>query len=302
MGILTSIKQILILFKLRIGVAMALTAGAGIVVMPGPAPSATHSFMLILAVLLSAGAAGGLNHYYDSDIDALMGRTKNRPFVTGQLPHSRLWLLLFALLVVVPVAAVWHYINPTAAIYVFMGAFFYGVVYTIWLKRRTWLNIVIGGLAGSFAILSGTAILYPEPTPLAMALAFVLFLWTPPHFWSLAIALKKDYVDAGIPMLPVIAGEAKAARIVLLNTILLALASLLPAFFGLGWVYLLGAVAGSAVFLFKSVLLVRNPTSDQAMINFRASLIQLALFLTAVYIEGSFFNMPVSNEIVATLL
>ncbi|MEO5330892.1 MAG: heme o synthase [Magnetococcus sp. YQC-5] len=291
MGILFSIKQILILFKLRIGAAMAITAGAGIVVMPGPAPTLEQSALLILAVLLSAGAAGGLNHYHDHDIDAKMGRTMNRPFVTGALPHSPLWLLLFAALVVLPVAAVWYYINPTAAIYVFMGAFFYGVVYTIWLKRRTWLNIVIGGLAGSFAILSGTAILHPEPTPMAMALAFVLFLWTPPHFWSLAIALKKDYVDAGIPMLPVIAGESKAARIVLFNTSLLALASLLPAFLGLGWVYLLGALAGSAIFLLKSILLVRNPTSTQAMINFHASLIQLALFLTAIYIEGLGFGV-----------
>ncbi|MEO5379056.1 MAG: heme o synthase [Magnetococcus sp. DMHC-6] len=284
------IKQILILFKLRIGFAMALTAGAGIVIMPGPSPSAFHSFLLIMAVLLSAGAAGGLNHYHDYDIDAVMGRTKNRPFVTGTLPHSPLWLLLFAALLVGPVAAVWHYINPTAAIYVFMGAFFYGVVYTIWLKRRTWLNIVIGGLAGSFAILSGTAIMHPEPTPLAMALAFVLFLWTPPHFWSLAIALKTEYQSANIPMLPVVAGVDRAARVVFFNTFLLAAASLLPAFLGLGWVYLIGAMVGSWIFLFKSMLLVCHTSSDQAMINFRASLMQLGLFLMALYIEGFFYD------------
>ncbi|MBF0340173.1 MAG: protoheme IX farnesyltransferase [Magnetococcales bacterium] len=295
------IKQILILFKLRIGVAMALTAGAGIVAMPGSAPSAGEVSLLILAVLLSAGAAGGLNHYHDYDIDALMGRTRNRPFVTGALPRSPLWLLFFAVLVVVPVGLVWRYINPVAAIHVFMGAFFYGVVYTIWLKRRTWLNIVIGGLAGSFAILSGTAILHPEPTPLALSLAFILFLWTPPHFWSLAIALKKDYVAAGIPMLPVIAGEERAARVVLFNTVLLALASLLPAFLGMGWIYLLGALAGSTIFLAKSFLLVRNPTSDQAMINFRASLIQLALFLTAVYLEGTLFVIPTATAALQVL-
>ncbi|MBF0628516.1 MAG: protoheme IX farnesyltransferase [Magnetococcales bacterium] len=296
------IRQILILFKLRIGVAMALTAGAGIIAMPGHSPTIEQSALLILAVLLSAGAAGGLNHYHDFDIDARMARTRHRPFVTGTLPRSPWWLFFFALLVVVPVALVWHYINPVAAFHVFMGAFFYGVVYTIWLKRRTWLNIVIGGLAGSFAILSGTAILHPEPTPLAMALAFILFLWTPPHFWSLAIALKKDYVEAGIPMLPVVAGEAHAARVVLFNTILLALASLLPAFFGFGWVYLLGAMAGSAFFLVKSILLVRNPTTAQAMINFRASLIQLVLFLTAVYMEGSLFQAaPTGSGLVALL-
>ncbi|MBF0180534.1 MAG: protoheme IX farnesyltransferase [Magnetococcales bacterium] len=287
MSILTTTKAILTLFKLRIGVAMAATAGAGIAVMPGPGPTWTDTGLLILAVLLSAGAAGGLNHYHDHDIDSLMGRTSNRPFVTGILPHSRLWLVLFAALVVLPVWAVWRLINPTAAIYVFMGAFFYGVVYTIWLKRRTWLNIVIGGLAGSFAILAGTAILHPEPTPLAMALAFVLFLWTPPHFWSLAIALKKDYVAAGIPMLPVVAGETKAARFVLFNTVLLALASLLPAFLGLGWIYLACAVAGGVFFLIRSVSLLHDPAPGQAMSNFHASLVQLALFLTGLYLEGA---------------
>ncbi|MBF0213637.1 MAG: protoheme IX farnesyltransferase [Magnetococcales bacterium] len=301
MAILSLIKQTLVLFKLRIGVAMAMTAGAGIVAMPGPAPSAAQSALLILAVLLSAGAAGGLNHYHDYDIDALMERTRTRPFVSGGLTRSPWWLLLFALLVAVPVALVWRFINPVAAFHVFMGAFFYGVVYTIWLKRRSWLNIVIGGLAGSFAILSGTAILHPEPTPLALSLAFILFLWTPPHFWSLAIALKKDYVEARVPMLPVIAGEARAARIVLFNTVLLALASLLPAFFGMGWIYLVGAVTGSAVFLAKSVLLVRNPTTVQAMSNFRASLIQLALFLAAVYIEGSFQSQDSASVLVALL-
>ncbi|MEO5340039.1 MAG: heme o synthase [Magnetococcus sp. MYC-9] len=290
MGILSRSKSILTLFKLRIGVAMAVTAGAGVVIMPGPAPSFAQTGLLILAVLLSAGAAGGLNHYYDADMDRLMERTRNRPFVTGALSHSPLWLLFFAALCLLPVAAVWQVIHPTAAIYVFMGAFFYGVVYTIWLKRRTWLNIVIGGLAGSFAILSGTAILHPEPTPLAMALAFAMFLWTPPHFWSLAIAMRQDYRDAGVPMLPVIVGEARAARIILFNTALLAAASLLPAFLGLGWVYLAGALLGSGFFLFKSMLLVKNPTSLQAMSNFRASLIQLALFLAAIYLEGSFFS------------
>ncbi|MBF0271968.1 MAG: protoheme IX farnesyltransferase [Magnetococcales bacterium] len=299
---LSSLRQILVLFKLRIGVAMAMTAGAGILAMPGPAPAAGQITLLILAVLLSAGAAGGLNHYHDYDIDRLMDRTRNRPFVTGALRRSPFWLLFFALLLLVPVALVWHYINPVAAIHVFMGAFFYGVVYTVWLKRRTWLNIVIGGLAGSFAILSGTAILHPQPTPLALSLAFILFLWTPPHFWSLAIALKKDYLDAGIPMLPVVAGEARAARTVFFNTVLLALASLLPLFFGMGWIYLVGALMGSTVFLMKSWLLVRHPTSDQAMISFRASLIQLALFLTAIYIEGGFFQTPPAKGVLVALL
>ena len=186
------VKQILVLFKLRIGVAMMVTTGMGVAATPGVAPSFGQMILLLVAVLLAAGAAGGLNHYYDADIDAKMKRTKNRPFVTGALTRSPRWLLLFAALLIIPVISVGYYINHLAALFVFLGAFFYGVVYTVWLKRRTWMNIVIGGLAGSFAVLAGTAAVNPELNPLALSLAFIMFLWTPPHFWSLAIAIKDD--------------------------------------------------------------------------------------------------------------
>ena len=283
-------RQILILFKLRIGVAMMVTTGMGIAATPGPSPSLDAMVLLLLAVLLAAGAAGGLNHYHDFDIDALMTRTKNRPFVTGRLVHSPLWLLFFALLLVVPVLAVGYIINPMSALFVFLGAFFYGVVYTVWLKRRTWLNIVIGGLAGSFAVLAGTAAVDPRLNPLALSLAFILFLWTPPHFWSLAIALKEEYQAAGIPMLPVVAGSAGAAQAVLANTTLLVMASILPVFFGLGWVYLLGTLLGGGFFLYRAILLVRNPVTLAAMGSFRASLVQLGLLLTSASLDGLFFR------------
>ena len=280
------VKQILVLLKLRIGVAMVLTAGMGMAVTAGVMPGVGQTVLLLTAILLSAGAAGGLNHYHDHDIDARMARTNNRPFVTGALPYSRWWLLFFALLLVVPVALVGHHINLIAALYVFLGAFFYGVVYTIWLKRRTWLNIVIGGLAGSFAVLAGTAAVDPTLTPLAASLAFVLFLWTPSHFWSLAIALKADYMAARVPMLPVVVGEWRAARVVLANTALLLAASLLPFFLGLGWVYLAGALAGGLFFLFKTWLLTRDPSPVPAMASFRASLVQLFLLLLAASVDG----------------
>ncbi len=286
---LSQVKQILVLLKLRIGVAMVLTAGMGMAVSAGAgtaSPSLGQVLLLMLAILLSAGAAGGLNHYFDRDIDMRMERTRNRPFVTGALPYTRWWLLFLAVLLAVPVMAVWRFINPVAALYVFLGAFFYGVVYTVWLKRRTWMNIVIGGLAGSFAVLAGTATVDPALTPLALALAFVLFLWTPPHFWSLAIALKRDYDAAGIPMLPVVAGESRAARAVLFNTALLVLASILPFHFGLGWVYLAGAMLGGGYFLYKSLQLTRDPTPVPAMASFRASLVQLALLLGAASLDG----------------
>ena len=184
------------------------------------------------------------------------------------------------------VAAAWLVLNAAAALYVFLGAFFYGVVYTLWLKRRTALNIVIGGLAGSFAVLAGAAAIDPNLGPLPVLLALVLFLWTPPHFWSLAIANKTDYADAGVPMLPVVVGTERAARIVLGSTVALFVASLLPLGFGAGPVYAVGALVGGLHFVHKSWLLVRQPSRSTAMGSFFASLIQLSLLLVAACIDA----------------
>ena len=152
--------------------------------------------------------------------------------------------------------------NVAAGIHVFLGAFTYGVVYTVWLKRRTWWNIVVGGLAGSFAVLAGAAAVSPLPNPDALALAVVLFLWTPPHFWSLAIACREDYAAAGVPMLPVVVGDARAARAILASAALLVAASLVPAFFGLGWIYFAFAAAGGGAseFRYSNELPNRLPT------------------------------------------
>ena len=279
-------KQILILLKLRIGLAMVLTSGVGMAVASGQSLTVAQTLLLLTAVLLSAGAAGALNHYYDYDIDAKMLRTNNRPFVTGRLSRHPAWFLFFAVLIIVPVTLVARFINPVAASHVFLGAFFYGIVYTVWLKRRTWLNIVIGGLAGSFAVLAGATAVNPVISPLAAALAFVLFLWTPSHFWSLAIALKEDYSAAKIPMLPVVVGESRAAWIVFANTVLLVSASVLPFYYGLGWIYLLGCMVGGGLFLFKSLQLAKNPNHNSAMASFYASLVQLGLLLAVAFLDS----------------
>jgi protoheme IX farnesyltransferase len=177
--------------------------------------------------------------------------------------------------------------NVPAAIHVFLGAFTYGVVYTVWLKRRTWWNIVVGGLAGSFAVLAGAAAVSPVPGPEAFALAVVLFLWTPPHFWSLAIACRADYAAAGVPMLPVVVGDARAARAILAGAVLLVAASLVPAAFGLGWIYLAAAAAGGAFFLRKCVALVRQPGRETARTAFLASLLQLSAVLTGAMLDAA---------------
>ena len=183
-------------------------------------------------------------------------------------------------------ASAWLVLNPIAALYTFLGAFFYGVVYTLWLKRRTRYNIVIGGLAGSFAVLAGAAAIDPSIGPLAASLALLLFLWTPPHFWALAIANPADYAAAGVPMLPVVVGVERAARVVLYSTIALVAASLLPGFLGAGPVYLVGAIAGGAHFLHRSWRLAQAPSRATAMAAFFASLVQLSLVLAAAVLDS----------------
>ena len=280
------LRLVLGVFKLRIGVMIMITALAGLAVTPGPSLTATQCLVLALAVLLSSGSAGAFNQYYEYESDRRMARTRNRAFATGALAHSPLWLWVIAALLAGSVAATWIVVNVVSALFVFLGAFFYAVVYTVWLKRRSWLNIVIGGLAGSFAVLAGAAAVDPALGALGLLLALVLFLWTPPHFWSLAIANQNDYAAAGVPMLPVVVGPQRAARVVLASTLALVAASLLPAWFGAGPVYLAGALAGGAFFVYKAWLLARAPSRATALGSFFGSLVQLGLLLLAASIDG----------------
>jgi heme o synthase len=275
------------LFKLRIGIVIAATAIGGMAVQPGAAIPMWRGTILALAVLACSAAAGAFNQYYEYESDRRMTRTRGRPFVTGALARSPRWLALIVAMIALGVAAAWLAVNPYAALYTFLGAFFYAVVYTVWLKRRTWLNIVVGGLAGSFAVLAGAAAVSPALTLEALMLALVLFLWTPPHFWSLAIAYRADYEAAGVPMLPVVKGEAKAARMVFHHTVVLVAASLLPLLYSAGWIYGIGAVTGGAWFLRQSARLARAPGRATAMASFHASLAQLTLLLAAAMIENA---------------
>lgn len=281
-----TLRHLLSVFKLRIGVAIMLCALAGIAVTPGPGPAAWQVVVLALAVLLSSASAGAFNQYVERDLDAQMKRTRRRPFVTGEFRPGAAWLAAIGLLLAVSVAAAALAANLAAAAHVFLGAFVYGVVYTVWLKRRSWTNIVVGGLAGSFAVLAGAAAVDPGLAPAPIILAVVLFLWTPPHFWSLATALHKDYAEAGVPMLPVVVGDRAAAWAILGHTIVLSLLSLLPVAFGLGWIYLMGAMVGGGYFVWRSVELVREPGPPRAMANFFASLLQLTLLLSAAILDA----------------
>lgn len=274
-------RLVLGLFKLRIGFVIMITAVAGFAVTPEAGPGGFRLVVLALAVLIASASAGAFNQYVEYDTDRLMQRTRGRAFATGELRHTPAWLALIAILLAGSVAAAWYATNALAALYVFLGAFFYAVVYTVWLKRRTWLNIVVGGLAGSFAVLAGAAAANPQLGAVPLLLAFVLFLWTPPHFWSLAIANSADYTTAGVPMLPVVVGNARAAQIVFAGTFALVGVSLLPVFFGAGPIYLAGAVTGGAYFIHKAWQLARAPGRMTAMHSFHASLAQLSLLLLA---------------------
>ena len=273
-------------FKVRIGTAIMLTALAGVAVAPGPAPEAWQIVVLALAVLLSSASAGAFNMFMERDIDARMNRTRGRPFVTGQFTANGYWLAGIGLLLATAITAAALATNAIAAFYVFLGAFVYGVVYTVWLKRRTWMNIVVGGLAGSFAVLAGAAAVDPGLAPAPVILAVVLFLWTPPHFWSLAFKYRDDYAKVGVPMLPVVVHKQTAAYIILGHTVLLAGLSLLPFMYGLGWIYLLGAATGGAWFVWTSIGLARHPSPETAMTNFHASLLQLSLLLIAAILDA----------------
>lgn len=279
-------RDVLGLFKLRIGFMIMITALVGAAVTQGPTLGWKKLLVLAFAVLVSSASAGAFNQYYERDIDHLMARTRGRAFVTGSLPDTPAWLLLMAVMLAASVLAAGWLLNPVSAVFVFLGAFFYAIVYTVWLKRRSWLNIVVGGLAGSFAVLAGGAAVDPNIGPLPFLLAMVLFLWTPPHFWSLAIANESEYAAAGVPMLPVVVGPVRAARIVLWSTMALALTALLPAFFGAGPIYLAGAVAGGGFFVYKAWKLASAPSRKTALGAFFASLTQLSLLLLASTLDS----------------
>jgi len=273
-------------FKVRIGMAIMLCALAGIAITPGAAPGGWQIALLAVAVLLSSASAGAFNHYVERDLDARMQRTRRRPFVTGRFQPGPMWLVSIVLMLLMAVGATAVAVNPFAAAHVFLGAFVYGVVYTVWLKRRTWLNIVVGGLAGSFAVLAGAAAVDPALGPAPLILAVVLFLWTPPHFWSLAFAYREDYSEAQVPMLPVVVDDALAARIILAHAVTLVLLSLSLVAFGMGWIYGIGAAVGGAYFVRGCVRLARRPGTATAMGAFRASLVQLSLLLVAVLLDS----------------
>ncbi len=285
------VKDVLSIFKLRIGVAIMMSAVGGVAITPGAMPELWRVGVLAFAVFLASASAGAFNQWAEADLDRQMKRTASRPFAAGRFRAGGPWLTaILGLLTGAVIMAAWS-ANWWAAFHTFMGAFVYGVIYTVWLKRRSWTNIVVGGLAGSFAVLAGAAAVQPGWQAEPLILSLVLFLWTPPHFWSLAIAAHDDYAAAGVPMLPVVSGVALTTKVIFAHTVLLVGLSLLPVFWSMGLIYLAGAAAGGALFLWTSIRLVMEPSRKRAIQNFLASLLQLVLLLSGAVTDriiGSF--------------
>jgi protoheme IX farnesyltransferase len=283
-----SLARLLVgLFKLRIGTIIAATAMAGAALQPGPALGSLPLAMLFTGVLLAAAAAGGFNQFHEADLDARMRRTRGRPFVTGRFAHRWPWLVVIGVMAIAGIGLVGHFTSALAALYTGLGAFTYGVVYTVSLKRRTAWNVVIGGAAGSFGLLAGAAAV---GTPLAgevWLLALIVFLWTPPHFWSLAIVCHEDYAAAGVPMLPVVVGDALAAQAVIAHAAALVGLSWLLLLGAPGWIYGLFAFSGGLHFVAASARLAKQPTRLNARRAFVASLAQYALLLAGLMLDAA---------------
>jgi protoheme IX farnesyltransferase len=245
----------------------------------------------VLGMALVSGGSSAINHWYDRDIDALMERTSARPVASGRVPAAAaltLGLVLSAAGIVLLALAV----NWLAALWALAGFACYVLVYTVWLKRRTPQNIVIGGAAGAVPPLVAWAAVDGSVTATAVALFAIVFLWTPPHFWALALLLQEDYERAGVPMLPTVRGAAASTRQILVYTVLLVAASLVPVALGtLSWLYAIAAVVLGARFILLAVRLMRAP-DDRAMARrtFLYSLLYLALLFAAMGIDSALLS------------
>jgi len=279
-------RDFLALTKPRVMTLVVFTGLCGMLAAPvGIDP--VLGFTAILCIALGAGAAGALNQWYEADIDAVMRRTQKRPLPAGRMDrqaalHFGVGLSIFSV-VLMGLA-----VNYAAAAILLVSILFYVLIYTVWLKRRTPQNIVIGGAAGAFPPLIGWAAATGEVAMLPVLLFATVFLWTPPHFWSLALFVQTDYANAGVPMLPVVAGERATRTQIGLYTIPMALAAVAPWPLGLtGPIYGVSAVVLTAIFaVMAAQVATRRTGTDDTMRPekrlFRFSLAYLALIFAAV--------------------
>jgi heme o synthase len=273
------------LSKPRIIALLLVTTLAAMVMAARGLPPLALIGWTLLAGALAAASAGAFNCIYDRDIDALMTRTKSRPLPAGRI--RALDATVFAMLCGIASFAIFYWlVNPLTAWLSLAGNVYYVVIYTMWLKRLTPLNIVIGGAAGSVPPLVGWAAVTHAIGNPALGLFALIFLWTPPHFWSLALSVETDYAAARIPMLPNVSGEQRTKREIVYYTLLLIGASLaLYPLHVMGAFYLAGAAVLGGIFLLDALRTWRDSTTRAARSLFRYSLLYLALMCALMVVD-----------------
>ncbi len=280
------VKIVVALFKLRIVLLLLAAAMGGAFLGAGGIPPLRALLVVAITGTLAAGGASAINQYLERESDQRMPRTRRRPLPAGQVEHPGLVLWLAAAMVVIAVISVLPG-NPAMALYLALGAAIYIGIYTVWLKPRSVLNIVIGGAAGSMAVMTGGAAVGAASDPGVIALALLVFLWTPAHFWALAMFYRDDYAAAGVPMLPVRTTGAQSARWIFVHAASTGLAAIaLAAHPGLGWLYLAPTAAITLLMLASSVRLLRKPERKQAIRLFVLSNIFLMVVLAAVAVAS----------------
>ncbi len=285
-SLLSVVRDYVALTKPRIIVLLLVTALGGMFLAEKGMPDPSLILYVFVGGALASGGANALNQFFDRDIDDLMKRTRRRPIVSKRVAPSH--ALVFGIaLNVVAFALLGTLVNPLSAALTLSATLFYVLVYTLGLKRSTPQNIVIGGAAGAIPPVVGwTAVTGSLGLP-AIYMFAIIFFWTPPHFWALALLLKDDYAQARIPMLPVVAGVQETKKSIFLYTILLAALTLM--FFStgyLGWVYLAASSALGLLFIWYAWRLLRQPGIEGARAFFKLSMLYLALLFAAIMVDS----------------
>jgi len=243
---------------------------------------------LTLAGALASMGSSALNHYYDRDIDKMMNRTAQRPIPSGKLLAKNVFIYGLALSII-SVLIAWFTLNPVATGMIALGIFFYVIIYTAWLKRNNASNIIIGGFAGSAASMAGWASATGSIDLLGFLVGWLVFMWTPPHFWCLAIKIREDYASVRVPMLPVLIGNEKTANYILINTAILLPYSIAIYFFGMGLLYTAIAAISGSIMLFYHYKLTRDPTPKFAWKAYKVTAPYLVIIFVALSLDALFY-------------
>ena len=284
------LKEIFEISKPRIIILLVITAVTSMYAaskLIGPELDNLGLVHIIVAGSLASAGSSALNHYYDRDIDPRMKRTSTRPIPSGRLKASH--ALVYGLAVSCA-SVIYSYftLNPVATFFIALGIFFYVIVYTVWLKRLNTSNIVIGGFAGSAASMAGWSAATGSMDILGFLIGFLVFVWTPSHFWCLAMKMKEEYTQAEVPMLPVVIGMEKTSKYILANTIILLPYSLMLYAFGMGLVYTVIAAVSGGLMLAYHYKLTKNPTSDFAWKAYKVTAPYLTIIFVAIALDAAF--------------